>query len=77
MQIISHETHELDNRFTVQIDRNRQAYLVVRRKSHPLRVAAAFANIGTGNFKGEINAAVDEASSWLLEEIRQGRVVLK
>ena len=76
MKIVSHEVVGHDNQFVLDLGGGSSAFLVVRANSHPVRVHSGSATVSSGT-SHDIRAAVDEAGSWLLEEIRQGRVELK
>ncbi len=75
MKIMSHEVVNQDNQFVLDLGGGSSAFLVVKANSHPVRVWSGSATVSSGT-SHDIRAAMDEAGSWLVEEIRQGRVIL-
>ena len=75
MEVVNHEVDKAYDAYTVKLDAGRLVYLTVPRLSDKLRVHSGSATgdlIATSRDQRE---AIDEAGTWLLEEIRQGRVV--
>lgn len=72
MEIISRTESGRHDEYVVDMGGGRQAFLTVRRGSHPLRVDSGSASGGTISSSGDQAAAVDEASLWLLEQLRTG-----
>jgi hypothetical protein len=70
MEIVAKSVNGQHDEYVVAMGGGQQAFLTVRRGSHPLRVDSGSASGGTISTSSDQTAAVDRASLWLLERLR-------